>query len=75
MQKPKKVGEALYESMYNELAKKLLEKDITILNLQQEKAQLQQRLDDLAELEQYLKQQRAYQQLVITPVMTTSRLR
>lgn len=70
-----RIGEPLYKKKYEELVKQLADKDLMIFNLQQERAYLQQRLDDLKELEQYLEQQRAYQRLVITPVVTNTRLR
>lgn len=75
MRQPREIGEAFYEQKYKELVKSLADKDMQIFNLQQEKAQMQQRLDDLRELEQYLEQQRAYQRLVITPIVTNTRLR
>lgn len=70
-----KIGEPLYKKKYEELVKQLADKDLMIFNLQQERAYLQQRLDDLKELEQYLEQQRNYQRLVITPVAVNTRLR
>ena len=70
-----RIGEPLYKKKYEELVKQLADKDSMIFNLQQERAYLQQRLDDLKELEQYLEQQRNYQRLVITPVAVNTRLR
>lgn len=70
-----RIGEPLYKKKYEELVKQLADKDLMIFNLQQERAYLQQRLDDLKELEQYLEQQRNYQRLVITPVTVNTRLR
>ncbi|MBR4419026.1 MAG: hypothetical protein IKT33_03405 [Clostridia bacterium] len=70
-----RIGEPLYKKKYEELVKQLADKDLMIFNLQQERAYLQQRLDDLKELEQYLEQQRNYQRLVITPVAVNTRLR
>lgn len=70
-----RIGEPLYKKKYEELVKQLADKDSMIFNLQQERAYLQQRLDDLKELEQYLEQQRTYQRLVITPVAVNTRLR
>lgn len=75
MRQPKKIDEGLYEGMYKKLVKTLADKDMQIINLQQTIAQMQQRLDDLHELEQYLEQQRTYQRLVITPVAVNTRLR
>ena len=70
-----RIDEPLYKKKYEELVKTLADKDLMIFNLQQEKSAMQQRLDDLHELEQYLEQQRTYQRLVITPVVTNTRLR
>ena len=70
-----RIGEPLYKKKYEELVKTLADKDMQIINLQQTIAQMQQRLDDLHELEQYLEQQRTYQRLVITPVAVNTRLR